>query len=134
MAALSQPQRASYDAIVIGAGIQGSFAAYHLAQRHRDTLLLEQVLASPTPPCPQPHRMGTGTWLHCARPRAVRMAQSQGVLVARPQCPQCQDPGVPNAKTPMFPIPGLPYPQCHDPHVPSAKTPVFPVPGPLCPQ
>ncbi|NXT88964.1 SOX oxidase, partial [Anhinga rufa] len=44
MAALSQPRRATYDAIVIGAGIQGSFAAYHLAQRHRDTLLLEQFL------------------------------------------------------------------------------------------
>ncbi|NWZ30093.1 SOX oxidase, partial [Asarcornis scutulata] len=44
MAALSQPQQASYDAIVIGAGIQGSFAAYHLAQRHRDTLLLEQFV------------------------------------------------------------------------------------------
>lgn len=48
MAALSQPHQATYDAIVIGAGIQGSFTAYHLAQRHRDTLLLEQV------PRPQP--------------------------------------------------------------------------------
>uniref|UniRef100_A0A669PIG7 Pipecolic acid and sarcosine oxidase n=1 Tax=Phasianus colchicus TaxID=9054 RepID=A0A669PIG7_PHACC len=36
------PRCTSYDAIVIGAGIQGSFAAYHLAQRRRDTLLLEQ--------------------------------------------------------------------------------------------
>ncbi|XP_051491521.1 peroxisomal sarcosine oxidase isoform X1 [Apus apus] len=44
MAAPSQPQQATYDAIVIGAGIQGSFAAYHLARRHRDTLLLEQFL------------------------------------------------------------------------------------------
>ncbi|NXJ90067.1 SOX oxidase, partial [Corythaixoides concolor] len=44
MAAPSQPHQATYDAIVIGAGIQGSFAAYHLAQRHRDTLLLEQFL------------------------------------------------------------------------------------------
>ncbi|NXN62291.1 SOX oxidase, partial [Rynchops niger] len=44
MAAPSQPQQATYDAIVIGAGIQGSFAAYHLAQRHRDTLLLEQFI------------------------------------------------------------------------------------------
>ncbi|XP_065503542.1 peroxisomal sarcosine oxidase isoform X2 [Caloenas nicobarica] len=43
MAARSQPPQATYDAIVIGAGIQGSFAAYHLAQRHRDTLLLEQA-------------------------------------------------------------------------------------------
>ncbi|XP_075576179.1 peroxisomal sarcosine oxidase [Pelecanus crispus] len=44
MAASSQPRQATYDAIVIGAGIQGSFAAYHLAQRHRDTLLLEQFI------------------------------------------------------------------------------------------
>ncbi|KAJ7398978.1 Peroxisomal sarcosine oxidase [Pitangus sulphuratus] len=44
MAAPRQPQKATYDAIVIGAGIQGSFTAYHLAQRHRDTLLLEQFI------------------------------------------------------------------------------------------
>ncbi|NXS54668.1 SOX oxidase, partial [Brachypteracias leptosomus] len=44
MAATSQPHRATYDAIVIGAGIQGSFTAYHLAQRHKDTLLLEQFI------------------------------------------------------------------------------------------
>ncbi|KAM9525705.1 peroxisomal sarcosine oxidase isoform 2-T3 [Guaruba guarouba] len=44
MAAPSQPPQATYDAIVIGAGIQGSFTAYHLAQRHRDTLLLEQFI------------------------------------------------------------------------------------------
>ncbi|NWW93337.1 SOX oxidase, partial [Rhynochetos jubatus] len=44
MAVPSQPHQATYDAIVIGAGIQGSFAAYHLAQRHRDTLLLEQFI------------------------------------------------------------------------------------------
>ncbi|NXX84027.1 SOX oxidase, partial [Urocolius indicus] len=44
MAAPSQLHQATYDAIVIGAGIQGSFAAYHLAQRRRDTLLLEQFL------------------------------------------------------------------------------------------
>ncbi|KAM9218611.1 peroxisomal sarcosine oxidase [Leptosomus discolor] len=44
MAALSQSHQATYNAIVIGAGIQGSFAAYHLAQRHRDTLLLEQFI------------------------------------------------------------------------------------------
>ncbi|KAM6296588.1 peroxisomal sarcosine oxidase [Aegotheles albertisi] len=51
MAAPSQPQRATYDAIVIGAGIQGSFTAYHLAQRHRNTLLLEQF--------PLPHSRGS---------------------------------------------------------------------------
>ncbi|XP_030143683.4 peroxisomal sarcosine oxidase [Taeniopygia guttata] len=44
MAAPSQPQKSTYDVIVIGAGIQGSFTAYHLAQRHEDTLLLEQFL------------------------------------------------------------------------------------------
>ncbi|NXX62394.1 SOX oxidase, partial [Scopus umbretta] len=44
MAASSQPRKATYDAIVIGAGIQGSFTAYHLAQRHTDTLLLEQFI------------------------------------------------------------------------------------------
>lgn len=43
MSAPSQPQESTYDVIVIGAGIQGSFTAYHLAQRHKDTLLLEQV-------------------------------------------------------------------------------------------
>ncbi|NWI95525.1 SOX oxidase, partial [Pitta sordida] len=42
MATPREPQKANYDAIVIGAGIQGSFTAYHLAQRHKDTLLLEQ--------------------------------------------------------------------------------------------
>ncbi|NXM35506.1 SOX oxidase, partial [Oxyruncus cristatus] len=44
MAAPSQARKAVYDAIVIGAGIQGSFTAYHLAQRHRNTLLLEQFI------------------------------------------------------------------------------------------
>ncbi|NWW29632.1 SOX oxidase, partial [Panurus biarmicus] len=44
MAAPSQPQKSTYDVIVIGAGIQGSFTAYHLAQRRKDTLLLEQFL------------------------------------------------------------------------------------------
>uniref|UniRef100_A0A8V5HE49 Peroxisomal sarcosine oxidase n=1 Tax=Melopsittacus undulatus TaxID=13146 RepID=A0A8V5HE49_MELUD len=44
MAASSQPHQDTYDAIVIGAGIQGSFTAYHLAQRHKDTLLLEQFI------------------------------------------------------------------------------------------
>lgn len=43
MAAPKQPQKSTYDVIVIGAGIQGSFTAYHLAQRHKNTLLLEQV-------------------------------------------------------------------------------------------
>lgn len=33
----------TYDCIVIGAGIQGSFTAYHLAKNNRRTLLIEQV-------------------------------------------------------------------------------------------
>lgn len=33
-----------YDHIVIGAGINGSWAALHLAKRGHKTLLLEQVL------------------------------------------------------------------------------------------
>lgn len=32
-----------YDVIVIGAGIEGSATAYHLAKRGQKTLLLEQV-------------------------------------------------------------------------------------------
>ncbi|NXD29578.1 SOX oxidase, partial [Spelaeornis formosus] len=44
MAAPKQPHKSTYDVIVIGAGIQGSFTAYQLAQRHKDTLLLEQFL------------------------------------------------------------------------------------------
>lgn len=37
-----------WDAIVIGAGVQGCFTAYHLAQNSKKVLLLEQV------PCPVP--------------------------------------------------------------------------------
>lgn len=37
-------QKELYDAIVIGAGIQGCFTAYHLAKHSRRVLLLEQVL------------------------------------------------------------------------------------------
>ncbi|KAM4742513.1 peroxisomal sarcosine oxidase [Anableps anableps] len=33
-----------YDCVVIGAGVQGSFTAYHLAKRNRKTLLLEQFV------------------------------------------------------------------------------------------
>lgn len=35
--------RGEYDCIVIGAGVQGSFTAYHLSKRNKKTLLLEQV-------------------------------------------------------------------------------------------
>ena len=36
-------QKELYDAIVIGAGIQGCFTAYHLAKHSRRVLLLEQA-------------------------------------------------------------------------------------------
>ena len=32
-----------YDVIVVGAGVVGSFTAYHLAKQGKRTLLLEQV-------------------------------------------------------------------------------------------
>ncbi|NXW44035.1 SOX oxidase, partial [Nyctiprogne leucopyga] len=66
MAAPSQPQQATYDAIVIGAGIQGSFTAYHLAQRHRNTLLLEQFIL--------PHSRGSSH----GQSRITRSAYPQG--------------------------------------------------------
>ncbi|NXH09712.1 SOX oxidase, partial [Bucco capensis] len=65
MAAPRQPHQATYDAIVIGAGIQGSFAAYHLAQRHRNTLLLEQFIL--------PHSRGSSH----GQSRITRSAYSQ---------------------------------------------------------
>ncbi|NWW80323.1 SOX oxidase, partial [Climacteris rufus] len=65
MAAPSQPQKATYDVIVIGAGIQGSFTAYHLAQRRRDTLLLEQF--------PLPHSRGSSH----GQSRIIRSAYPQ---------------------------------------------------------
>lgn len=40
-----------YDCIVVGAGIQGSFTAYHLAKNQKKTLLLEQF--------PLPHSRGS---------------------------------------------------------------------------
>lgn len=33
----------AYDAVVIGAGVEGSSTAYHLAKAGRSTLMLEQV-------------------------------------------------------------------------------------------
>ncbi|NWI65225.1 SOX oxidase, partial [Todus mexicanus] len=65
MAATSQPHQATYDAIVIGAGIQGSFTAYHLAQRHRSTLLLEQFIL--------PHSRGSSH----GQSRIIRSAYAQ---------------------------------------------------------
>ncbi|NXN96842.1 SOX oxidase, partial [Rhinopomastus cyanomelas] len=65
MAAASQLHQATYDAIVIGAGIQGSFTAYHLAQRHRNTLLLEQFFL--------PHSRGSSH----GQSRIIRSAYTQ---------------------------------------------------------
>uniref|UniRef100_A0A8C6ZKA1 Peroxisomal sarcosine oxidase n=1 Tax=Nothoprocta perdicaria TaxID=30464 RepID=A0A8C6ZKA1_NOTPE len=62
MAAADEP---CYDAIVIGAGIQGSFAAYHLAERGRATLLLEQF--------PLPHSRGSSH----GQSRIIRSAHVQ---------------------------------------------------------
>lgn len=39
-------QKELCDAIVIGAGIQGCFTAYHLAKHRKRVILLEQVLCS----------------------------------------------------------------------------------------
>lgn len=46
-------QRELYDAIVIGAGIQGCFTAYHLAKHSKKVLLLEQVLCPLCTPDPR---------------------------------------------------------------------------------
>lgn len=136
MAARSQPQKATYDVIVIGAGIQGSFAAYHLAQRHRDTLLLEQVPAAPCPvslvplcpqlccvPCPTVSPAPTcqgghlQTWLPSAMARTRAAASTPVSPLPGPPRHQCQDSHVPVARTPMSPVPGPPHPQGQDPHV-----------------
>ncbi len=38
-----------YDVIVVGAGVEGSSTAYHLASHSKRTLLLEQVSLVPRP-------------------------------------------------------------------------------------
>ncbi|XP_074869776.1 peroxisomal sarcosine oxidase isoform X2 [Carettochelys insculpta] len=48
MAAAGESPGSLYDTIVVGAGVQGSFTAYHLAKQGRETLLLEQF---PLPHC-----------------------------------------------------------------------------------
>ncbi|NP_001090110.1 pipecolic acid oxidase L homeolog [Xenopus laevis] len=48
---MALPGDTKYDCIVIGAGIQGSFTAYHLAKLRKKTLLLEQF--------PLPHSRGS---------------------------------------------------------------------------
>ncbi|CAM5164418.1 unnamed protein product [Eretmochelys imbricata] len=65
MAAAGEPHSSLYDTIVVGAGIQGSFTAYHLAKRGRDTLLLEQF--------PLPHSRGSSH----GQSRIIRHAYAQ---------------------------------------------------------
>ncbi|XP_066552007.1 peroxisomal sarcosine oxidase [Amia ocellicauda] len=54
-----------YDCIVVGAGIQGSFTAYHLAKNNEKTLLLEQFLL--------PHSRGSSH----GQTRIIRKAYEQ---------------------------------------------------------
>lgn len=117
MAAPSQPRQATYDAIVIGAGIQGSFTAYHLAQRHRNTLLLEQVLVSPAPPRPQP------CWVPVPSPDALGRAPAD-------LCALCHSTERSRCWHPCSLVPAPPCPQCQDPPDPSARILVCLVPGP----
>ncbi|KAM9118003.1 peroxisomal sarcosine oxidase [Pangshura tecta] len=65
MAAAGEPHSSLYDTIVVGAGIQGSFTAYHLAKRGRETLLLEQF--------PLPHSRGSSH----GQSRIIRYAYPQ---------------------------------------------------------
>ncbi|XP_040279349.1 peroxisomal sarcosine oxidase [Bufo bufo] len=48
---MAVPSSTVFDCIVLGAGIQGSFTAYHLAKNHKKTLLLDQF--------PLPHSRGS---------------------------------------------------------------------------
>ncbi|XP_060114938.1 peroxisomal sarcosine oxidase [Heteronotia binoei] len=59
-----------YEALVVGAGIQGSFTAYHLAKRGQKTLLLEQF--------PLPHTRGSSH----GQSRIIRSAYPQDYYVA----------------------------------------------------
>uniref|UniRef100_A0ACB8ECJ4 Uncharacterized protein n=1 Tax=Sphaerodactylus townsendi TaxID=933632 RepID=A0ACB8ECJ4_9SAUR len=59
-----------YDAVVVGAGIQGSFTAYHLAKRGQKTLLLEQF--------PLPHTRGSSH----GQSRIIRSAYPEDHYVA----------------------------------------------------
>ncbi|XP_067422010.1 peroxisomal sarcosine oxidase [Emydura macquarii macquarii] len=65
MAAAGEPHSSLHDTIVVGAGIQGSFTAYHLAKRGRATLLLEQF--------PLPHSRGSSH----GQSRIIRSAYPQ---------------------------------------------------------
>nr|XP_020659201.1 peroxisomal sarcosine oxidase isoform X1 [Pogona vitticeps] len=59
-----------YDALVVGAGIQGAWAAYHLAKRGQKTLLLEQF--------PLPHTRGSSH----GQSRIIRSAYPEAHYVA----------------------------------------------------
>ena len=63
-------QRELCDAIVIGAGIQGCFTAYHLAKHSKKVLLLEQV---PGPLCTPDLR--DGPFLLSPNPQRVFWSQ-----------------------------------------------------------
>ncbi|XP_044849191.1 peroxisomal sarcosine oxidase isoform X2 [Mauremys mutica] len=65
MAAAVEPHSSLYDTIVVGAGIQGSFTAYHLAKRGGETLLLDQF--------PLPHSRGSSH----GQSRIIRRAYPQ---------------------------------------------------------
>ncbi|NXS68170.1 SOX oxidase, partial [Pandion haliaetus] len=94
MAAPSQAHQATYNAIVIGAGIQGSFTAYHLAQRHRDTLLLEQVAVSPVllRPCPtvSPALTRWGGHLQTWQPSAMARSRASASTPGDPELEGCR--------------------------------------------
>ncbi|XP_056415025.1 peroxisomal sarcosine oxidase [Hyla sarda] len=63
---MAVPSSAVFDCIVLGAGIQGSFTAYHLAKNHKKTLLLEQF--------PLPHSRGSSH----GQTRIIRRAYAEG--------------------------------------------------------
>ncbi|XP_048857519.1 peroxisomal sarcosine oxidase [Brienomyrus brachyistius] len=91
-----------YDCIVIGAGIQGSFTAYHLAKNNRKTLLIEQFAL--------PHARGSShgqtriirkayeedfyfrmmeesylLWAHMEAESGVQLYRQTGLLVTGPE-------------------------------------------------
>ena len=72
-----------YDTIVVGAGIEGSAAAYDLAKRGRKTLLLEQVLvdccSGSTAFDVQKDARHTGRWKGRSVDRSLRRRGIKGV-------------------------------------------------------
>ncbi|XP_053562151.1 peroxisomal sarcosine oxidase [Bombina bombina] len=67
---MALPGCTKYDCIVIGAGIQGSFTAYHLAKNTKKTLLLEQF--------PLPHSRGSSH----GQTRIIRRAYDQAIYTS----------------------------------------------------